>query len=208
MRASSVRLDTTADSWRHSERAVSSNIGTMHRTDTMRGARIRDVTYYSTTTATARFDSSSARELHVGVGHGELQWLVGTNCNRQYTDRTSNLRKQVLSYRVERPHDSSTVQAVNDALKFIDLIPVTAILPYVALAEDGEVNFFWRRDGLFIDIGFVGDGMMHYCVSADAQGVDSDASIQFSGRSLPRDIVKTIPRLRNEFGTYLHGRMY
>ena len=116
------------------------------------------------------------------------------------THRTSNLSKQVLSYQAERPHDSSIAQAVNDALKFIDLIPATATLPHAALADDGEVNFIWRRDGLFVDVGFIGDGMMHYYVSADAQGVDSDASIQFSGRSLPPDIVRTVPKLR-EAGT-------
>ena len=147
--------------------------------------------------STARFDSSSARE----------PWSVGSKFIPQDTDRKSSLRKQVLSYRAERPRESSLAQAVNDALRFIDLIPATAVLPYVALADDGEVNFFWRRDGLFIDIGFVGDDMMHYYVSARAQGVDSDASIQFTGRSLPRDIVKTMPRLPLEFGTDSYGRV-
>ena len=188
MLTSSERCDITADLWRYRARTVSSNIGGMRGTATMPRTRAQDATDYSTPTAIAQFDSSFARE----------PWLIGTNFNLQDTDQKLNLRKQVLSYRAERPLDSSVTQAVNDALKFIDIIPATAILPYVALADDGEVNFFWRRDGLFIDIGFVGDGMMHYYVSADAQGVDSDASIQFSGRSLPRDIVKTIPRLRDE----------
>ena len=110
-------------------------------------------------------------------------------------DRTSALRKQVLSYRAERPRDSSVAKAVNDALTFIDLIPATAALPYVALAEDGEVNFYWRRrKSLLIDVGFVGDGIMHYYVWDEASGADVDASIPFSGRSLPPNIVKTMPR--------------
>ena len=110
-------------------------------------------------------------------------------------DRTSALREQVLSYRAERPRDSSVAKAVNDALTFIDLIPATATLPYVALAEDGEVNFYWRlRKSLLIDVGFVGDGMMHYYLWDEASGADVDASIPFSGRSLPPDIVKTMPR--------------
>lgn len=104
------------------------------------------------------------------------------------------LSNQVLSYRAERAGDMSVARAVNDALKFIDLVPATAVLPCVALADDGEVNFFWRRDELLIDIGFVGDGMMHYYVSDDARGVNSDASIPFSGRFLPRDIEMMIPR--------------
>ena len=110
-------------------------------------------------------------------------------------DQTSALREQVLSYRAERPRDSSVAEAVNDALTFIDLIPATATLPYVALAEDGEVNFYWRlRKSLLIDVGFVGDGMMHYYLWDEASGADVDASIPFSGRSLPPDIVKTMPR--------------
>ena len=117
-------------------------------------------------------------------------------------DRTSALREQVLSYREERPRDSSVAKAVNDALTFIDLIPAAATLPYVALAEDGEVNFYWRlRKSLLIDVGFVGDGMMHYYLWDEASGADVDASIPFSGRSLPPDIVKRVPRPPGPFGT-------
>ena len=112
----------------------------------------------------------------------------------------ADLREQVLSYLAERPRDPSLAQAVNDALHFIDLLPNTATLPQVALADDGEINFFWRVDGRLVDIGFVGDGMMHYYVSDEAQGVDVDDSIPFSGRSLPRDI-------RDRFGTDSYGRV-
>ena len=116
------------------------------------------------------------------------------------------LRKQVLSYRAERPRDSSVAKAVNDALQFIDLIPATATLPYVALADDREINFYWRRGkSLLIDVGFIGDGMMHYYVWDEASGADVDASIPFSGRSLPADIVKTVLRLGGQFGTDAHG---
>ena len=106
----------------------------------------------------------------------------------------SDLRKRVFSYRAERPRDPSLAQAVNDALRFIDLVPATAALPQVGLADDGEINFFWRASGLLIDIGFVGDRMMHYYVSDEAQGVDVDASISFSGQSLPRDVQRTMPK--------------
>ena len=110
--------------------------------------------------------------------------------------RTADLRRQVLSYRAERPRDSAVASAINDALGFIDLLPATAILPNVALAEDGEVNFYWRRgNGLLVDVGFVGDGLMHYYVSEEDRGVDVDASIPFSGRSLPPVIAQAVPRL-------------
>ena len=120
--------------------------------------------------------------------------MVITTSNRQDSDRASNLRKQVLSYWPEIRRYSFLAPAVNDALRFIDRIPAAAALPQVALADDGEINFFWRRDGLLIDIGFIGDGLLHYYVADEAQGVDSDASVRFSGPSLPPDIVTALPR--------------
>lgn len=135
--------------------------------------------------------------LPIDASYCDELWLISTYYVEPNVDRTSDLRGQVLSYQMERPHDLSLASAVNDALKFIDLVPATATLPYVALADDGEVNFYWRRgESLLIDVGFVGDDMMHYYVWDEASGVDADASIPFSGRSLPRDIVNSIPQLR------------
>ncbi len=197
MLTSSERRNTTADPWPYTAKNLPSNIRTTLGIGAVSEPGARDVAIYRFVVPTSPFDTSFAGR----------PWLIGSNVSQRDTDRKSDLRMQVLSYLAE-PNGSSIGQAVNDALKFIDLVPATAILPQVALADDGEVNFFWRQDGLFIDIGFVGDGMIHYYVSADAEGVDSDASIQFSGLSLPRDIVRTMPRLRNVFGTDVHGRVY
>ena len=188
MRTSSERLDTTAHGWSYSAKPVSATIGAG------RSAKAKDGTGYGSWMAVTPFESTTAGEF----------WLVLAT-SLQLSDHASDLRKQVLSYRAERPRDSSLAEAVIDALGFIDLIPATATLPQVALADDGEINFFWRSDGLLIDIGFVGDGMMHYYVSDEAQGVDVDGSVQFSGRSLPRDIQMTMPSGR--FGTYAYGRV-
>lgn len=127
-----------------------------------------------------------------------------TTSTHRDSDRTLALRKQLLSYQAERPRDSSLAHAVNDALRFVGRLPATAALPQVALADDGEVNFHWRGNGLLIDIGFVGDGKMHFYVVDKAQGVDADASVRFSGDSLPHDIERTMPRLRGVFGACLH----
>ena len=144
------------------------------------------------------FDTSFARE----------PWLIGTHFIERDADRKSDLRKRVISYWAEHPRDSSIAEAVNDALRFIDLIPATATLPYVALADDGEVNFYWRRrESLLIDVGFVGDSVMHYYVWDEAAGVDVAASIPFTGRSLPTDIVKALPPLGAQFGMDAHGRL-
>ena len=188
MRTSSERPETTADGLRHRVRPLRATTGAGH------GPNVTDGTSYGSWMAAAPFESSTAGEF----------WLAIATSLQPYSDRTLDLRRQVLSYRAEHPRDPSLAQAVNDALRFIDLVPATATLPQVALADDGEVNFFWRGDGLLIDIGFVGDGSMHYYVFDEAQGVDLDASIPFSRRSLPRDIEMTMPRLRS-FGTYSYG---
>ena len=79
--------------------------------------------------------------------------------------------------------------AIGDALRFVDLLPDDGSMPHVSAADDGEVNFFRRRDGLFVDIGFFGDGQIHYYARVEAEGIDVDRSEPFSGRSLPRDLV-------------------
>lgn len=79
--------------------------------------------------------------------------------------------------------------AINDALRFVDLLPAESPFPHVSVADDGEINFFRRRQGLFVDIGFFGDGQIHYYARVEAQGIDVDGSEPFSGRSLPRDLV-------------------
>ena len=190
MQISSQHLNT-APGWPYGASPAAVTFGVVS------GGSVRDATSYDSWMTATPFESSTAWE----------RWLASTTSIRGYWDRTSNLRQRVLSYRAERPRDPSLTQAVNDSLRFIDLIPATVELPEVALADDGEINFFWRRDGLLIDIGFIGDGMMHYYVSDEGRGMDSDASIQFSGRSLPGDIKMAMPK----FGAYSYepyGRVY
>ena len=191
MSTSSIHLDTTANAGRYSAGNAMPRVRAKPRPTTLAANHysLQRVAHWS------------------GASFVDEQWLIGTHVVERESDRTFALRKQVLSYRAERPRDSSVAKAVNDALQFIDLIPATATLPYVALADDGEVNFYWRRGkSLLIDVGFIGDGMMHYYVWDEDGGADVDASIPFSGRSLPPDIVKTIPRPPGRYGTDAHGR--
>ena len=65
-------------------------------------------------------------------------------------------------------------RAFADARTFISRLPLNEIpLPEISLADDGEVNFFWKNDGVYIDLGFYGtetcsyfargkDGLRHY----------------------------------------------
>ena len=59
--------------------------------------------------------------------------------------------------------DWPTVEAFDDALRFITLLPVNLIeLPHISLANDGEVNFGWKSDAMHIDLGFYGTGTYSY----------------------------------------------
>jgi hypothetical protein len=50
-------------------------------------------------------------------------------------------------------------EAFFDAAKFTEWMPVPLkAAPHISLADDGEVNFAWSRDGMRIDLGFYGTG--------------------------------------------------
>ena len=108
-------------------------------------------------------------------------------------DQREPLREQIRSLLMEADdHLGGTPPskaAIHDALRFVDLLPADSPTPHVSVADDGEINFFRRRDGLYVDVGFFGDGQIHYYARLEDQGIDVDGSRPFSGRSLPRDLV-------------------
>ena len=101
-------------------------------------------------------------------------------------DPTEPLRRQLL---LIDSGDLPSVDAINDALRFVDLLPVDAPPPHVSVADDGEINFFRSGPGLYVDIGFFGDGQIHFYAQVEELGVDVDGSQPFTGRSLPRDLI-------------------
>ena len=55
--------------------------------------------------------------------------------------------------------DWPSEQAFEDARIFIRRLPPVAIhLPDMGLADDGEVNFLWKQEGIHIDLGFLRHG--------------------------------------------------
>ena len=56
-----------------------------------------------------------------------------------------------------------TAQAFRDAEAFVRKLPLDSIpKPYIGLADDGEVNFLWKKDGVHVDLGFYGTGSYSY----------------------------------------------
>ena len=55
--------------------------------------------------------------------------------------------------------DWPTEEAFQDGRRFTERLPVPLkAAPHISLADDGEVNFAWSRDGMLIDLGFYGTG--------------------------------------------------
>ncbi len=56
-----------------------------------------------------------------------------------------------------------TARAFRDAEAFVRKLPLDSIpMPDMGLANDGEINFLWKKDGVHIDLGFYGTGSYSY----------------------------------------------
>lgn len=61
-------------------------------------------------------------------------------------------------------------RAFADARAFVKRLPVESIpTPDIGLADDGEVNFLWISDNVYIDLGFYGTGS-YSCFARDSNG--------------------------------------
>ena len=78
-----------------------------------------------------------------------------------------------------------SVVAIRNSLRFVDLLPLDVKLPEVSVAGDGEVNFFWDFEGVFIDVGLFTDDKIYYYINVDTIGVDEDGAESFNDQSLP-----------------------
>ena len=106
------------------------------------------------------------------------------------TDLLSRRIRSIPYERRDCPQSTAqTAAAVDDALRFAGLLPAGSPVPHLSVADDGEINFFRRQEGLFIDVGFFGDNQIHYYVQVEALGIDVADSCPFDGESLPRDLI-------------------
>ena len=119
---------------------------------------------------------------------GSITPLIGSTAEPK-----ESLRDQIRSLQLEAADSLAgtppSPEAIDDALRFVDLLPVDSPTPHVSVADDGEINFFRRSRGVYMDVGFFGDGQIHYYARVEDLRIDVDGSQPFSGRSLPRDLV-------------------
>ena len=73
-------------------------------------------------------------------------------------ERLQEIRRTALEH-VSFDDTSPVQRALAEAGEFIDCLPFPLIfMPEISLARDGEINFFWRNDMFYLDLGFYGDG--------------------------------------------------
>ena len=77
---------------------------------------------------------------------------------------------------------------IQNSLRFVDLLPSEVTLPEVSVAGDGEVNFYWNFQGVFIDVGLFVDNKIYYYIDVDTIGIDEDGAEIFDDQSLPASL--------------------
>jgi len=124
---------------------------------------------------------------------------VGTASAGQFTEmrqeatKIDRLEAVLIAYRgLDHDWDGYGGQppneaAVDDALAFLRLLPLGTPNPTPTLSNDGEVGFFWKRDGYYIDIGFYGDGKYSY-FGEDPNGVEFGSDSELVESPLPDEL--------------------
>lgn len=85
-------------------------------------------------------------------------------------------------------------QAIKDAEMFVRNLDLNHIhLPYISLAKDGEVNFWWDIEAIKLDLGFYGDGTYSYYAKLgdDSELFEDEASVSFH---LPQEILERLQK--------------
>ena len=76
----------------------------------------------------------------------------------------SNVQLESIRARLDKIRDNGPLQdAFADAESFVERLPTPLrFIPHVSLADDGEINFYWNGDGIYVDLGFYGTGSYSY----------------------------------------------
>ena len=81
-----------------------------------------------------------------------------------------------------------TDRAFADARRFVSAWDSGDLpMPDVGLADDGEVNFLWQEPGLYVDLGFRGDGTFS-CFARALSGVRIAVDGAAAGHGLPPEL--------------------
>lgn len=113
-------------------------------------------------------------------------------------DHRSLLASEVKAYRGLKDNwdgeegISPARRAIDDALAFIELLPLRARLPRPMVSGDGEVGFYWKTDDCYIDVGFFGDGTISYYGRSGPAELEARGQVPFNRHALPKDLLDVI----------------
>jgi hypothetical protein len=122
---------------------------------------------------------------------------VGELCR---SDLRSILSSEIMAYR-HLPDDwdgegglAPSKEAIDDALAFIDLLPLRAKLPKPTVSGDGEVGFYWKTGNGYINVSFFGDGQIIYYGHAVSNDMEVGGVKPYNRTSLPKDLLEMVDR--------------
>lgn len=89
--------------------------------------------------------------------------------NQEVLSRLDNLRESGDRY--VYPGGKGPVDAAfDDARRFLEGLSELKFHPKISLVADGEINFSWENDDVYIDLGFYGDGKGGSYYAEDSSG--------------------------------------
>lgn len=110
--------------------------------------------------------------------------------NTELLSRLENLRRS--GDRHVYPGGRRPVEAAFvDARLFLENLRPLRIIPRLTLVDDGEINFGWDSDNIYIDLGFYGDGEGGSYFAEDDSGRKYHCD-SFRPESLPDEISRLI----------------
>ena len=83
-------------------------------------------------------------------------------------------------------------KAIEEAERFISVITKAEILePYISLAADGEINFYWKNENFILDVGFFGEGVysIYAKMASGHEVIEDDLSLE---DPLPENVASLI----------------
>lgn len=125
-------------------------------------------------------DISSDLHRRLGLASGQL--FVAFESEREPT-ASDKLDAKLLEY-VELPYGwdggdgrPASRAAYDDARGFLGHLKELPELPLPSpqISPDGELGLYWRRPGVFADVGFYGDGTLSFYAKAHREEFGSDA---------------------------------
>ena len=89
-------------------------------------------------------------------------------------------------------------RTVDEAVQFAQILDLASLhLPHISAADDGEINFWWDIDGLYIDLGFFGDGFYSFYAKLP-NGTEIIEDEMPVSRTLPSELLSSLQRTTHQ----------